>query len=277
MNSCIYTCKLWHGRLKPKKNAFSYSMFMWYIDLDELDKLSELKLFSYNKSNIYGLFDNDHFKFIDQKNQIISKEKVNYDASKYAGKNTKERIKVMVEELKLGFEPDKVFLLTNLRQFGYVFNPASFYYCFDMDGNLRAMFSEVNNTFHDQKMYYVNIENPNLELFEDVQRKNYYISPFIDYDSDLHWAFNTPRKDLLVKIDSIKDETILKTALTGKRKVLSDSTLVSLIFRYPLLTFMIILLIHYQALKLWIKKVQFHSKEITDRKIEKAINYELDL
>jgi len=52
MNSCIYTCKIWHERLKPKKNAFSYSMFMWYIDLDELDDLSELKLFSYNKGNM---------------------------------------------------------------------------------------------------------------------------------------------------------------------------------------------------------------------------------
>ena len=277
MNSCIYTCKLWHSRLKPKKNVFSFSMFMWYIDLDEIDKLSELKLFSYNKRNIYGLYDKDHFKFINQKNQIISKEKVKYDASKYSGKNLKERVKVMVEELKLGFEPEKVFLLTNLRQFGYVFNPVSFYYCFDKDGKLRAMFSEVNNTFHDQKMYFVKIKNPNSEIFEDIQQKNYYISPFIDYDSDLHWKFNIPRKDLLVKIDSIKGETILKTALTGKRKELSNTILFSLIFRYPLLTFMIIFLIHYQALKLWIKKVQFHRKELTDRKIEKAIKYEKDL
>jgi len=271
MNSSVYTCKIGHSRFKPKKNTFRYGMFMWYIDLDELAKLSELKLFSYNRSNIYSLFDSDHFKFIDQKNQIISKEKVNYKASKYLGKNIKDRLKLMVEELKLGFEPEKVFLLTNLRQFGYVFNPVSFYYCFDKHGKFRALFSEVNNTFHDQKMYYVHITNPGKEIFEDVQRKNYYISPFIDYDTDLHWEFNIPQNEFFMKIDSVKGETILKTSLSGKRKELTNSALFYLIFRYPAMTFMIMFLIHYQALKLWLKKIPFNEKEKTDKQIEKAI------
>jgi DUF1365 family protein len=277
MNSCIYTCKLWHERLKPKRNAFNYSIYLWYIDLDEIDKLSELKLFSYNRKNIYCLFDKDHFKFLDQKNHVISKEKINYESSKYRGKNTKDKISVMIEELNLGFEPGKIFLLTNLRQFGYVFNPVSFYFCFDQKGTCRAIFSEVNNTFLDQKMYYTIIKNPNDDIYKDEQRKNYYISPFIKYDSDLHWEFKIPSRDLLIRINSVKGDTILKTALTGRRKELTNSTLIYLVFEYPLMNFRIIFLIHYQALKLWIMKLPFYKKENTDKEIENAIKNELDL
>jgi uncharacterized protein len=277
MNSCIYNCKLWHERLKPKRNAFNYSIYLWYIDLDEINKLSELKLFSYNGNNIFSLFDKDHFKFIDQKKQIISKEKISYEPSKYKGKDLKNKIKVMVEELNLGFEPEKVFLLTNLRQFGYVFNPVSFYFCFDEKGACRAIFSEVNNTFHDQKMYFTNIKNPDSKIYKDEQRKNYYISPFIEYDSDLHWEFTIPQDDFLIKINSVKGDAILKTALRGKRRELTNSALIYLIFGYPLKNLMIIFLIHYQALKLWIKKVPFYKKESTDKEIERAIKNELDL
>lgn len=267
MNSKIYACKLWHERLKPAKNSFNYNIFMWYLDLDELDDLSNFKLISKNKRNVFGFYDEDHFKFLKLKNQLIAKEKINYNNSKYFGKNTKDKIKIMVDELKLGFEVDKVFLLTNLRQFGYVFNPVSFYYCFDKRGDLKAMFSEVNNTFHDQKMYYVNIENPNQKIFTDKQRKNYYISPFIDYDNDLCWKFNIPKQKLIMNIDSVKEDIVLKTTLTGIQENITGVSTFSLIFRYPLMTFMIIFLIHYQALKLWMKKVKFYRKTEVDTKI----------
>jgi uncharacterized protein len=276
MNSCIYDCKINHVRMKPKKNIFSYSFFLAYIDLDELDYLSKnVKLFGYNKRNIFSFFDDDHFTFMRSKKKdakIISREKISNAIKNYEGKRTKERIVMLIKELRLGFVPEKIFILTNLRNYNYVFNPVSFYYCFDKKGKFRALFSEVSNTFHDQKMYYLSIKDPNKIEFTDKQRKNFYISPFIDYDTDLHWTFRVPGEYLSMIIDSRrKDDTELRAVVVGKRKEITNSSIRNLIFRYPLITFMIIIWIHFQALKLWLKGVNFFNKKSTDKRIVESI------
>jgi len=119
MNSSIYTAKIGHQRKNPVKNGFTFSSFFMYLDLDELEDLDRnLSLFSYNARNIFSFYDSDHFTFVDQtgeEHEVITKEKVNYTREKYIGKNTKERIHIMIEELQLDFELGKVFLLTNVR------------------------------------------------------------------------------------------------------------------------------------------------------------------
>ncbi|QQG52508.1 MAG: DUF1365 domain-containing protein [Candidatus Falkowbacteria bacterium] len=277
MNSCIYTLKLIHERKAPRRNFFKYAIYMAYIDLDELESISKkIFLFGYNKWNALSFFDKDHFKFVFQKSknaEIIARETVNFEADKYINKNTKERLKVLIEELQLGFKLDKAYLLTNLRNFGYIFTPVSFYYCFDAAGKFRAMFSEVNNTFGDQKMYYCKIDNPEAELFSDTQKKNYYISPFINYDNNLHWQFKIPGPKIMMAIDSIKDDNVeLHTVLTGNRRELSNFSLVWAMLRYPMVTLTAIALIHYQALKLFIKKIKFYRKDEADNEIIKAIS-----
>jgi DUF1365 family protein len=249
---------------------------MVYLDLDELELASKkLFLFGYNRWNVLSFFDGDHFKFVSQKKQeadTIAREKINFKADKYLNKNTKERLKVLIDELKLDFELEKVYILTNLRNFGYIFSPVSFYYCFDRAGKFRAMFSEVNNTFGDQKMYYCKIDNPEAELFLDVQRKNYYISPFISYDNDLRWQFKIPGEKIMMAIDSIKNDRVeLKTLVTGNRKELNNTSLLWALLRYPMVTLMIIALVHYQALRLFIKKIKFYRKNETDKQIIEKI------
>ncbi len=277
MNSCIYKIKIDHVRVKPQKNSFSYGGYFVYLDLDELAEINKKYfLFGLNKGNLFSFYDQDHFQFIQNKNKtsdIILKEKVKYDAHKYVEKNTKERIKIMIDDLGLGFELGSVFILTNLRNFGHIFNPVSFYYCFDTEGKFRTLFSEVNNTFHDQKMYYVKIDNPNGLFFESKQKKNYYISPFTGTENTLHWKFQLPTESLFMSINSLKDNGVeLTTVLRGKRKEISNFAFVYLLFRYPAYTVMIVFRIHYQALKLWLKKVPFSEKAETDEKIVNNIN-----
>jgi uncharacterized protein len=272
MNSAIYTLKLSHERLEPRKNSFRYSIYLMYLDFDELDSLAEkFPLFSYNKWNVFSFFDEDHFKFVNPKNETaekIAQENVKVKAEKYSGKNTKERVRTMIRDLNLDFELGKVFILTNLRNFGYIFNPVSFYYCFDKDGVFRVLFSEVNNTFHDQKMFFEVIGNPNEKVFSSLQKKNYYISPFISFDNSLKWQFDLPGEKMFMSINSLKAEKVeLRTLLVGQRRELSNSNLLFLLLRYPLITVMIIFLIHYQALKLWLKKIKYYRKEETDEKI----------
>jgi DUF1365 family protein len=276
MNSCIYTGLIKHKREKPRKNGFKYNVYFMYLDLDELEELQKkFFFFSLNKWNVFSFYDKDHFKFVDYDlplKQTISREKIKYDSQKYIGKNTRERIEIMVEELNLGFKLSKVYIMTNLRNFGYIFNPVSFYYCFDEAGRLKAMFSEVNNTFHDQKMFYIPIDNLDAKIFSSSEKKNYYISPFTGLENVLHWEFDVPDTNMLMKINSIKDGQIeLSTRTEGERKELTNLSLIFLVLRYPLYTMMVMYRIHWQALKLFLKKVPFNKKDISDEKIVKVI------
>lgn len=276
MNSCIYKIKIGHKRLMPIKNVFSYSIYMLYFDLDEIEEVSNNCLFfSYNKANLLSFFDADHFKFLNKisdTKDIIAKENINYDKNNYKDKNTKERIIRLAKDLGIKDEIEKVFILTNARNLGYIFNPVSFYYCYTKEGEFKILFSEVNNTFGDQKMYYTVIDNPEDGQFSSQQRKNYYISPFINYDNDLHWNFREPGEDIFMAIDSLKEgKPELKTVLNGRREEISKYKFLSIFLRYPMIPLVAIFLIHYQALKLWIKKVNFFRKEETDKNIAEAI------
>ncbi len=276
MNSAVYIGKLAHARYKPKKHAFRYSVFMMYLDLDELPELAKrFKLFSLNRFNVFSFHDRDHFKFIhqtDERAQLIAQENVKYQAERYHGLNTKEGIALMLSEAGLDFTLGRVCVLTNPRVLGYVFNPVSFYYCFDQDGSFRALLSEVNNTHGDQKMYLYNIEDPQAEMFTTHQQKNFYISPFIDYDNELAWNFKLPDERLLMVIDTLEDgEVELKATFSGERRDFSDRLLLWLNFRYPWLTLMIIFRIHYQALRLFAKKIRFRDKDETDREIYQTL------
>ncbi|PLX27690.1 hypothetical protein C0583_00420 [Candidatus Parcubacteria bacterium] len=270
MNSKIYTAKLKHKRIKPKENSFEYNAYMFYLDLDDLDDLDkELKFFSKNKFNLFSFYDKDHFRFIEmEKSQrdVIMQEKIILNRESYRDLNTRERIRKMIRSLNLGFEPDKIFLLTSLRILGYVFNPVSFYYVFDSSKKLRVLVSEVHNTFYDQKMFYSEIQDKGQKIFEAKQDKNFYISPFTSLDNKLHWRFNNPGKEMIMMIDSMKNgELELATSLVGEEKNLNNKNLFILFLRYPLYTLMVMIRIHLQALKLWLKKTPFNSKVESDK------------
>lgn len=272
MNSCAYVCRLKHDR--PNKNKFSYNIYMYYLDLDELDLLSErFTLFGKNRWNLLSFYDKDHFMFVRQtgKPDRIARATFDYTRENYVGKNTKERIREALRELGFDFELGKVFLLTQLRNLGYIFNPVSFYYCYDAEGKLRVLLSEVNNTYRDQKLFYSAVD-PREKRHRDRQKKNFYVSPFIDMDTDITWSFEEPAETLFMEVDSVKDgNPILSTSLTGERKRLSATTILLLFLRYPMVPLVTILFIHWQALKLWLKKVRFRNKSTSDDEIIRGL------
>lgn len=272
MNSCAYVCRLKHDR--PDKNRFAYSIYMYYLDLDELAMLSErFILFSNNRWNLLSFYDEDHFIFVRQagKQDRIARATFDYTRERYVGKSTKERVREALAELEYVFELGKVFLLTGLRNLGYIFNPVSFYYCYDAEGQLRALLSEVNNTFRDQKLFHAGVDSKE-KRHHDRQKKNFYVSPFIDMDTDITWEFEEPAETLLMEVASVQGTNpILKTSLTGKRKQLSGTTILLLFLRYPMVPLVTMILIHWQALKLWLKKVRFRGKSTSDDEIIRGL------
>ncbi len=239
-------------------------MFLFALDLDRLDELSALRLLRVNEPGIFSFHDRDHLKFMPGSNR----ERRSGQRSTTAD-SLREHLK---SELG-GAEVSRIILVSNLRMLGYVFNPVSFYYLYTPSRRgeeLCAVLAEVNNTFGEQKHYLIrNTAN------RPPTKKSFYISPFISHDADFQFLLKAPDENLFVRIDStVKGELQLRAVVSGRRSAISDAELARCLFRYPLYTLMVIVLIHWQAMKLFIKRVPFFSKADTDKKITESLHSE---
>lgn len=259
--SSLYECRVFHRRYVRTDLRFVRRIFLFCIDLDELPDMDRrLRCFGYNRLRPFSFYDRDHFVWRKRDEAVRS---------------TKDRVIAYLHERGADFTVGRVLLATNLRVFGYVFNPVSFYYCYDDAGSLRAVLSEVNNTYLEQKPFLtwidddesVRLENGNSSV-ERRAAKRFYVSPFIRHDTEFYFKFARPGELLRVRIDSfLKRHTILKAQIHGSRRDLNDRELMRMLWRYPLITIRIIAWIHVYALKLFLRKVFVFDKEQSDARI----------
>ena len=249
MNSCLYKAKVMHHRLAPKVHSFHYEVFMFYLDLDEIDELAKkLRFFSRNRFNLFNFRDKDHLQL----------PRENPDSSK----NIKQHISNYLQHNAVEIGNGKIMVLTNLCTLGYQFNPVSFYFCSDEQGNPLCSVVEVCNTFLEMKPYFLGAETFQNEQYRLNTTKFFYVSPFIDMDTNFDFNLQIPGEKLQVKIDDYdKDgKRFFISTLSGTKKALSDANLLYYFLSFPLITLKVITLIHWQALKLWLKKITFHRK-----------------
>lgn len=249
MNSALYKCTVMHHRLEPKKNRFHYSVFMFWLDLDEIDSIAKrMWLVSRNRFNFFNFRDKDHLQFPKEAPDTT--------------KNVKEQIAGYLKEHNVEIGNGKIMLLTNLCTLGYQFNPVSFYYCFDEAGEPLCAVVEVCNTFREMKPYFIGREQLKDNRFHLNTTKYFYVSPFIDMDTNFDFNLHIPGEKLNIRIDDYKNEKrFFISTLTGERKALTDARLFWFLVRFPFITLKVISLIHWQALILWIKKIPYHKKE----------------
>lgn len=248
MNSCLYKAKVMHNRLAPKKHSFYYNVFMFYTDLDEIDELAQkLLLFSRNRFNLFSFRDNEHLQLPIDKPDTI--------------KSTRQHITDYLLQHGIDLQAGRIMLLTNMNVLGYNFNPVSFYYCFNISGEPLCCVAEVGNTFGEMKPYFLGKEQLNKDQFHLNTMKYFYVSPFIDHDTNFDFNLGIPGEKLNVRIDDYKDgERFFISTLTGVQKPLTNLNLLLYGLRFPLITLRIITLIHWHALRLWLKKLPYHKK-----------------
>jgi len=112
------------------------------------------------------------------------------------------------------------------------------------------------------KPYFLGKEVMAGDTFKLNTTKYFYVSPFIEMDTNFDFDLEIPGDRLKIKIDDYdKDgKRFFISTLNGERKPLKDSTLLLYFFSFPLITLKVIGLIHWQALRLWLKKIPFHKK-----------------
>jgi len=232
VRSAVYTGTLMHARRTPARHVFRYPVSYWLFDLDELAALEQkLELFSANGRNVVSLLDRDHFDGAPLKQAVL--------------------------ELANDASIERVLMLTQPRVLGYVFNPVSFYWCYRGDGSLACIVSELNNTFGERLPEV--LRGPELHY---EQRKRLHVSPFFGLDQSYEYAFSQPGEEVWARIHVRDDDGArpLTAVLHAHRQELSNRSLAGLLLRYPLQPLQVIALIHFEALRLWWKRVPFHHK-----------------
>jgi DUF1365 family protein len=244
MHSRIYKGWVRHRRWAPTANRFRYRLFMMYLDLAELPQLFDRVPFWSARRPAAAWF---------RRADYLGPPDVPLDRA----------VRDLVEA-RSGRRPEgPIRLLTHLRYFGYCMNPVSFYYCFDPDGALAAIVAEITNTPWGERHQYVLpvLEASRTKRFEFG--KDFHVSPFMPMDMQYDWSFGEPGERLHVHMQNFRGgERVFDATLALKEKPMSTLGLVLLLVGYPLMTLKVITAIHWQALKLWLKRTPIHDHPV---------------
>lgn len=239
LNNGLLRARIMHRRLLPRQNQFVYHVYYLCFPLSQLAKLAS----GWLRLERFGVF---------------SFYKRDYGARD--GSELLPWIRGLLARYGVTAADGEVVLMTMPRVLGHVFNPVSFWFCLDKTGGLRAVLAEVNNTFGERHCYL---------LFHDDQRviapdewlksnKMFYVSPFLEVKGSYLFRFHYQEHHVGVWIDYQTDEgLVLQTFVGGVRAPLTNASLMCAFCQIPLVTLKVIALIHYQAVKLWLKRVPY--------------------
>ena len=247
MKSCIYEGTIRHRRFRPVQNAFQYRIYLMYLDLDELPQVLGMHPFYANERlNIASFRRRDHLGD--------------------PAAPLKQAVQDLIYRKTADPTSGPVRILTHLRYFGYCFNPASFYYCYNADETqLESIVVEIHNTPWGEEFPYVLDSSLNEHPSPDWRRfrlaKRFHVSPFMDMNLRYDWRFRVPGDTLNIHMLLADGDgnRLFDAGLTLKRRAIRRQALSRVLITYPLMTLKVTAMIYWQALRLLLKGAPFFA------------------
>ncbi|WP_171177278.1 DUF1365 domain-containing protein [Ruegeria sp. HKCCD8929] len=231
-----------HGRKGAVQNGFRYSVD--YVLLDPEADLTAPALFSRNRANLIGFHEIDH-------------------GGQPGNGRGAQWLRDVFVEYQLP-QPARIALLTQPRVLGHVFNPVSFWFCFDQGDVLYAVVSEVTNTFGTRHSYVCHKADLSPITASDrlEAAKRLHVSPFQPREGGYTFRFDFRDDRVGVWIDYGREEGGLIATLSGRRRPLTNRAILWSVLRRPIGARRVLTLIHWQALKLWFKGAGFRRQPV---------------
>jgi DUF1365 family protein len=239
---CVINGKVMHKRFAPKENSFTYPIYYFSLPLAKLNELKKSKSLKIDRFSLTSFYRKDH-----------GEKSENGDLNIWAYQQ--------LTKFHLQNKVKSVTLISMPRILGFVFNPVSFWLCFDEKEQLRAIIYEVNNTFGETHSYVCAKQNQSVIEENDwmIAHKEFHVSPFLPRDGHYQFRIKLTTQKIGLWIDYYNKEgrRTLTTSLKGKLEELTKSSQRKAFWQTPFVTLQAITLIHWQALKLKIKGVKF--------------------
>lgn len=251
-NAALLSGSVYHRRVLPKKHSFKYNVIYFYLNLDCVHQFPSLL-------PIFKFDDRDYMK----KHSI-------------PGESIKETVRRLIKIQTGRISEGPIRILTQVRYFGFCFNPVSIYYCFNQeDTRVEYILLEISNTpWNERKVCILECQSNDLiEQFDYL--KNFHVSPFMPMD--LIWTLQfkipepeMPEKPIYVHMedwDLTKETLFFDATLDLTPQSLTKKNLLREITKNPLLTLKPFFAIYFQALILKLKNIPFYSHPNQEKKL----------
>jgi DUF1365 family protein len=238
--AALYIGEVMHARLKPVGHRFNYRVMSLLIDLDRLGVADrQTPLFGVNRRALYSFHEADH--------------------GERDGSSLRLHAQRCASEHGIDLTGGRVLLLCYPRLLGYTFNPLSVYFCYHANGRPVLLIYEVRNTFGDIHAYVLPVKHGDISPagIRQEQDKRFYVSPFVEMKMHYHFRVVPPGDQVKLRIlETDSEGPLLSATFNGHRRALTTAELLRSFFSLPAVTAKIIVAIHWQALRLWLKGVR---------------------